>query len=107
MSAQLSLRWNADAGDRTLLAALVPFKARSRGRRIKDLALLGLLAEQAGLRIVQGKLVGLTGGAIVPAVTMDPSPPVVATTQPAVASGLDDALIGDAKDMLKSLGIEI
>lgn len=37
--------------DRTLLDALRPFKARARGRRIKELACLGAVVEKIGFRI--------------------------------------------------------
>lgn len=48
------IEWD-DHRDRDLLLQLTQFKARARGRRLKELALLGLLAERAGCRAVVDK----------------------------------------------------
>lgn len=40
--------------DSSLLEALRPFKARSRGRRLKELAILGAEMEKIGFRLVVG-----------------------------------------------------
>lgn len=50
--------------DRSLLDALRPFKARARGRRIKELATLGAEVEKLGFRI---EVVGDTYRVLAPA----------------------------------------
>jgi|GEM_PF-5761058 len=45
------IEWD-DQKDRDLLQVLMPYKARARGRRLKELAQLGAMAERAGFRVV-------------------------------------------------------
>lgn len=46
------IEWQ-DKQDGELLTHLDQFKARARGRRLKELARLGMAAERAGLRTIQ------------------------------------------------------
>ena len=61
MRKRTSLEW--EASDGPLVIELDRYKARARGRRLKMLALLGLLAERHGLRL-DDRGTGLVGSAL-------------------------------------------
>lgn len=72
------IEWD-DQRDRELLGELARFKARARGRRLKDLALLGLLAERSGCRVVSEgvggvRLEGVAAPLVVVGGVTDPTP---------------------------------
>lgn len=94
------IEWD-EQRDRELLAQLEPFKARARGRRLKELALLGLLAERAGCRVSvdragQARLEGLSAPLVLVGGMADPAPaaptqPTPTRTQPAALSSEHEA----------------
>lgn len=85
------IEWD-DVRDRALLQALAPFRARARGRRLKELAQLGALAERAGLRVAYeptggAKLEGLAAAPLLTAAAASPG-----STVAAMPSGSEQAV---------------
>ena len=100
------IEWD-EQRDRELLSQLEPFKARARGRRLKDLALLGLLAERAGCRVAvdragKARLEGVSAPLVLVGGGTDPVPQATAAADRSKPSTLSseheaglEALLGN------------
>jgi len=108
MRQRTTIQWD-ELKDRPLIEHLNRFRARARGRRIKELALLGMLAERGGLRLSDkadeikldgavASLFGATPPSPAPAESAPkPTPSPLAQRSDAHQQGLD-ALLGSLVD---------
>lgn len=97
MTQRLSIRWDQEV-DAEILADLDLYQARSRGRRVRELILLGLRTERAGLAYLDAVLTRAPSASAspVPVETSEMVVPEPVVVGPAVSSdhqkGLDDLL---------------
>lgn len=110
------VRWVGD-GAEFIKRSLRDLKARARGKRVRELVLLGLKAEEAGIRlrtgpngpelVIPAEFVGLIGkpGGMSTVQVPSPAPPTPGGQEKGPEGGLDDEHKKGVDELLENLGI--
>jgi len=101
-----TMEWD-DIRDRMVLRELRRFKGRAVGKRLKELALMGLEAEKLGMRVVEvdGRLAATSSAMVAAAMTPQTSAPAASNDSVQGSGGIDPEHLAGLEGLLDAAGL--